>query len=215
MGVLRILLADDHDVVRRQLRNLLEEQPGWQVLAEANNGTEAVNRERETKPDVTLLDIIMPSLDGLGAARQIVQSGSQTKILILCMHESEVLIHEALEAGAWGCVLKADGARGLIPAVERLQHNKILQKSKTDQGLLDSYLRKGKPLDEKKSRLTSRQREIVQLLIEGMTSRQIAVTLGMSQKTAETYRAAILQRLNCHSTKELVRYALGNEIVRQ
>jgi DNA-binding NarL/FixJ family response regulator len=99
--------------------------------------------------------------------------------------------------------------------VERLQHNKILQKSKTDQDLLDSYLRKGKPLDEKKSRLTSRQREIVQLLIEGMTSRQIAVSLGMSQKTAETHRAAILQRLNCHSTKELVRYGLGNEIVRQ
>jgi DNA-binding NarL/FixJ family response regulator len=207
MGVLRILLADDHDVVRRQLRTLIAAQPGWQVVAEADNGTEAVRRERETKPDVTLLDIIMPLLDGLGAARQIVQSGSQTKILILCMHESDVLIHQALDAGAWGCVLKADGARGLIPSVVRLQHSKVRQKSKADQILLDSYLKKGKALHEEKSQLTSRQRKSFQLLIEGMTDTQIAATLGISEKTAEAHRAAILRILNCSSTKELVRYA--------
>jgi DNA-binding NarL/FixJ family response regulator len=149
MGVLRILLADDHVVVRRQLRSLLAAQPGWQVVAEADNGTEAVRRERETKPDVTLLDIIMPLLDGLGAARQIVQSGSQTKILILCMHESDVLIHQALDAGAWGCVLKADGARGLIPSVVGLQHSKVRQKSRMDQVLLDRYLKKGKGLTKR------------------------------------------------------------------
>jgi len=160
MGELRILLADDHDVVRRQLRGLLTTQPDWQVVAEADNGTDAVRRERETKPHVTLLDIIMPALDGLAAARQIVRSGSQTKILILCMHESEVLIHQALDAGAWGCVLKGDGAPGLIQSVERLQHNKMLQKPKADQALLDSYLRKGKPRDERESRLDVRHGEI-------------------------------------------------------
>jgi DNA-binding NarL/FixJ family response regulator len=163
MERLRILLADDRDVVRRRLRTLLEAQPSWRVVAEARNGKEAVEKERETKPDVTLLDIIMPSFDGLCAARQIVEGGSRTKILILAMHESEVLIHEALEAGAWGCVLKTDGGRDLVTAIKALQHSRTLLRSRADQSKLDHYLKKGKQPNKSSStsRLTPRQREIV------------------------------------------------------
>jgi DNA-binding NarL/FixJ family response regulator len=167
MERLRILLADDRAVVRRRLRTLLEAQSNWIVVAEARNGKEAVEKERETKPDVALLDIIMPTLDGLGAARQIVEGGSQTKILILAMHESEVLIHEALEAGAWGCVLKTDGGRDLVTAIKALQHSRTLLRSGPGQTRLDHYLKKGKQANKSSStsRLTPRQREIV--LAEG------------------------------------------------
>src|SRR2546428_9925526 len=137
MPKLELLVADDHDIVRRGLRDLLEKQPGWKVVAEASNGREAVEKAKELKPDVSILDISMPSLDGLEAARQILESGSSTKVLILTMHHSDPLIQQMLKAGVRGYVLKSDAASELVQAVEALYRNKTFFTSKVPQAFLD------------------------------------------------------------------------------
>jgi DNA-binding NarL/FixJ family response regulator len=216
MEPLRIVLADDHAVVRQGFRSLLEEQPGWKVVAETATGKDAVAKVRELKPDVAILDISMPSINGLEAARQIVQSGSKTRILILTVHDSDAMIKEMLDAGVKGYVLKSDAARDLVVAVEALQHNKTFFTSKVAEMVLDGYLKKVKNPTETEpaaSRITPRQREILKLLAEGKTSKEVAVALGMAVKTVETHRSNIMKRLNCHSLGELVRYALRNQII--
>ena len=214
MFKLDLLVADDHDIVRRGLRDLLEKQPGWKVVAEASNGREAVEKTKQLKPDVSILDISMPSLDGLEAARQIVESGSSTKVLILTMHHSDPLIQQMLKAGVRGYVLKSDAASDLVQAVEALHRNKTFFTSKVPQVFLDE---RDKPAKNKTQdhtlRLTPRQREIVQLLAEGKNSREIAAALGTTFKTVETHRANIMRRLECHSVTELVRYAIRNELI--
>jgi DNA-binding NarL/FixJ family response regulator len=216
MEALRLLVADDHEIVRKGLRTLLEAQPGWQVTAEASDGREAVEKAKEVKPDVTVLDIGMPSLNGLEAARQMIKNDSHAKILILTMHESDPLIREVLDAGARGYVLKSDASRDLVTAVNAVRSNKTFFTAKVAQIVLDGYLDK-KPKKEENdaaaSRLTPRQREIVQLLAEGKSSKEVAVALGLSVKTAETHRANIMRRLDCHSVSELVRYAVRNSII--
>jgi DNA-binding NarL/FixJ family response regulator len=217
MGELRLLVADDHEIVRTGVRSLLEKQPGWKVQAEAVDGRDAVQKVKELKPDIAVLDISMPSLNGLEATRQIVKDSSDTKVLILTMHESEPLIREVLDAGAQGYLLKNDTGRDLVAAVEALQRNKTFFTSKVARMVLEGYLRKGNPAKEgsssRKALLTARQREIVQLIAEGKSSKEVAVALGLSVKTAETHRANIMRRLDCHSVSELVRYAIRNEIV--
>jgi DNA-binding NarL/FixJ family response regulator len=219
MEPVRLLVADDHEIVRKGLRSLLEAQPGWQVTAEACDGREAVEKAREIRPDVTVLDISMPSLNGLEAARQMIKNDARAKILILTMHESDPLIREVLDAGARGYVLKSDASRDLVTAVNAVRSNKTFFTAKVAQIVLDGYLDKKPPKksDEKKdepcSRLTPRQREIVQLLAEGKSSKEVAVALGLSVKTAETHRANIMRRLDCHSVSELVRYAVRNNII--
>jgi DNA-binding NarL/FixJ family response regulator len=216
MQPLRLLVADDHEIVRKGLRSLLEEQPGWQVVAEACDGREAVAKTRELKPSVVLLDISMPSLNGLEATRQIVQDDPKTKVLILSMYESDPMIREVLEAGARGYLLKTDTSRDLISAVEGVHRNKTFFTAKVAQMVLDGFLDPGEKSAGNattKDRLTPRQREIVQLLAEGMSSKEVAAALGLSIKTAETHRANIMQRLNCHSISELVRYAVRNGII--
>jgi DNA-binding NarL/FixJ family response regulator len=216
MEPLRVLVADDHEVVRKGLRSLLEEQPGWQVVGEASDGREAVTKTRELKPSVVVLDISMPSLNGLEATRQIVRADPRAKVLILSMYESDPVIREVLEAGARGFLLKTDTSRDLISAVEAVHHNRTSFTPKVAQMVLDGYLEAAeKPEDRAttKDRLTPRQREIVQLLAEGMSSKEVAAALGLSVKTAETHRANIMQRLNCHSISELVRYAVRNGII--
>jgi len=211
---LDVLVADDHDIVRRGVRDLLEKQPGWKVIAEATNGKEAVEKARQLKPDVSILDISMPSLDGLEAARQIVASGSSTKVLILTMHHSDPLIQQMLTAGVRGYVLKSDAAHDLVQAVEALQRNKTFFASKVPQVFLDGKQRPAKTNAPGQAlRLTPRQREIVQLLAEGKNSREIASRLGTTFKTIETHRANIMRRLECHSVTELVRYAIRNDII--
>jgi DNA-binding NarL/FixJ family response regulator len=216
MEALRLLIADDHEIVRKGLRSLLEAQPGWQVTAEASDGREAVEKAREMKPDITVLDIGMPSLNGLEAARQMIKNDARAKILILTMHESDPLIREVLDAGARGYVLKSDAGRDLVTAVNAVRSNKTFFTAKVAQIVLDGYLDK-KPKkpeqDAAHSRLTPRQREIVQLLAEGKSSKEVAVALGLSVKTAETHRANIMRRLDCHSVSELVRYAVRNNII--
>jgi DNA-binding NarL/FixJ family response regulator len=216
MEALRLLVADDHEIVRKGLRSLLEAQPGWQVAAEASDGREAVEKAKELKPDVTVLDIGMPSLNGLEAARQMIKNDARAKILILTMHDSDPLIREVLDAGARGYVLKSDAGKDLVTAVNAVRSNKTFFTAKVAQIVLDGYLdkkTKKRDIDSNQGRLTPRQREIVQLLAEGKSSKEVAVALGLSVKTAETHRANIMRRLDCHSVSELVRYAVRNSII--
>jgi DNA-binding NarL/FixJ family response regulator len=218
MAPFRILLADDHEVVRAGLRALLEEQSGWEVVAEAVDGRDAVEKASKLKPDVVVIDIAMPSLNGLEAVRQIVKAVPNTRVLVLTMYDSDPLIQQVLQAGARGYLLKSDAGRDLVSAIDALRRNKTFFTPKVSQMVLEGYLdkspREKEAEDEPESlRLTSRQREIVQLLAEGKSSKEVAAVLGLSVKTAETHRANIMRKLDCHSVTELVRYAIRNHII--
>jgi DNA-binding NarL/FixJ family response regulator len=216
MGSLRVLVADDHDIVRNGVRTLIEEKPGWEVVAEAADGREAVEKAKLVRPDVTILDLNMPELNGLEAAREILRSVS-TKVLILTMCHSDQLIRQALEAGAQGYLLKSDAAGDLVSAVDALRQNKTFFTLKVAQMLLEGYL--GDPPKENGdngkngSRLTTRQSQILQLLVDGKSSRAVGAALNITVKTAETHRANIMRRLDCHSVSDLVRYAVRNHII--
>ena len=218
MAPFRILLADDHEVVRAGLRALLEEQQGWEVVAEAVDGREAVDKATKLKPDAVVIDIAMPSLNGLEAVRQIVKAVPHCRVLVLTMYDSDPLIQQVLQAGARGYLLKSDAGRDLVSAIDALRRNKTFFTPKVSQMVLEGYLDKSpkekEPECEAESlRLTSRQREIVQLLAEGKSSKEVAAVLGLSVKTAETHRANIMRRLDCHSVTALVRYAIRNRII--
>jgi DNA-binding NarL/FixJ family response regulator len=212
----RILVADDHDVVRQGLRALLETQKSWQVCAEAATGREAVERARREKPDVVVLDLTMPELNGLEAARQILQALPHTEIVILTMHESEEMARQVLAVGVHGYVLKSDAARELVAAVEALAEHKPYFTTRVSQMVLEGYLKSeasGPAVLPRFRRLTAREREVVQLLAEGKSNKEVAVRLGISVKTAEAHRGNIMRKLNLHSVAELVRYAVRNQIV--
>lgn len=215
MGPLRILLADDHDFIRRGLRELLERQPGWKIVAEAKDGREAVAKAKQVKPDVALLDIAMPLLNGLDVARQMLQDRPYCKILMLTIHESSNLVRHVLEAGARGYLLKSDAERDLVAAVEGVCSGRTFFTAKVSEMLLESYLGKqaGAPETAEDARLTPRHREIIQLLAEGKSSKEVAAILDMTVKTAETHRAHIMERLGFHNVSELVRYAIRNQII--
>jgi DNA-binding NarL/FixJ family response regulator len=212
-----LLIADDHEIVRKGLRLVLETQHGWTVAAEASDGKDAVEKAKQVKPNVAIMDITMPSMNGLEAARQIIKYLPETRVLILSIHDSDALIQRVLETGARGYLLKSDATRDLVSAVEALLHNKTFFTSKVEQIVLEGYL--GKNANHENSdeidplRLTDRQREIVQLLAEGKSSKEVATALDISVKTAETHRANIMRRLDCHSVTELVRYAVRNHII--
>jgi DNA-binding NarL/FixJ family response regulator len=212
----RILVADDHQVVRTGLRALLESKTGWQVCAEASNGREAVEKAGELQPDVAVLDIGMPLLNGVEATRQIRKLSPQTEILILTMHDSEQLVQEVLAAGAHGYILKDDADRNLIAAVDALRRHKPFLSSRVSDAASNaaSPSEDGLPFrSSSRSRLTPREREIVQLLAEGKSNKEIAGYLGISVKTAETHRANIMLKLDFHSLADLVRYAVRNNII--
>lgn len=216
MNTLHLVIADDHEVVRKGLRALLEARPGWEVAGEAKDGKEAVQQVRDLKPELIILDISMPLLNGLEATRQIIKENPKARILILTMHESDPLIQEVLNAGARGYLLKSDAGRDLVTAVDALRNNKTYFTSRVAKMVLDGYLnKKSAPKDgaAELGRLTARQREILQLLAEGKSSKEVAVALGLSIKTAETHRANIMRRLDCHCVSDLVRYAVRNHIV--
>jgi DNA-binding NarL/FixJ family response regulator len=216
MPALRVLIADDHEIVRQGLRSMLEAQRECQVVGEAGDGRQAVTLTKELNPDVVILDIGMPTLNGLEATRQILKIRPQTKVLILTMHESDSVIREVLDAGARGYILKTDAGRDLVTAVDSLRRNKTFFTSRVSQMILDGFL-KGDPRPQHPEsgavRLTPRQREIVQLLAEGKSSKEVAVALDLSVKTAETHRANIMRKLDCHSVSEVVRYAIRNKII--
>ena len=214
MPSLRILIADDHEVFRRGVRGVLEEQPGWQVVGEAGNGRRAVEMARELQPDVVVLDISMPELNGLDATRQILQVSPASEILILTLHDSEQLAEEVLKAGVRAYILKSDAAQDLVAAVSALQRHTPLFTSKIAGMVLEGFLHSTKSSRSAQIAvdLTAREREIVQLLAEGKSNKEVATTLGISVKTAETHRANVMHKLGLHSTAELVRYALRNRI---
>lgn len=210
----RILLADDHEIVRKGLRTVLEERSDWEVCAEATSGREAVQLATETKPDVVVMDISMPELNGLEAARQIMKTLPRTEVLILTVHDSENLVQEVLDVGARGYLLKSDASDHLITAVESLLNRKPYLTSRVSEIVLDGYLTGREPLKgEPRRRLTPREREIVQLLAEGKSNKEVASTLNISVKTAETHRTNIMRKLDLHSISELVRYAVRNQII--
>ena len=215
MGSLRLLVADDHEIFRAGVRSLLEVQPGWQVVAEAADGREAVTKAAEVRPDVALLDIGMPVMNGLEAGRQIVQNGPRTKILMLTVHDSDAMINSVLMVGARGYLLKTDAARDLVSAVKAVQCDNTFFTAKVAEIVLTSFMNNGATYahDSLGGRLTPRQCEIVQLVAEGRSTKEVATLLNISVKTAETHRANLMRRLNCHSAAELVRYALRNQII--
>ena len=216
MGSLRLLIADDHEIFRAGLRALLEVQPGWRVVAEAADGRDAVKKAAETRPDVALLDIAMPFLNGLEAAQEIALSCPRTKIVMLTVHDSDAMINEVLAVGARGYLFKSDAASDLVTAVNAVQGDGTFFTAKVADIVLTSFINSGaRPaaLASPRSRLTARQREIAQLLAEGRTTKEVASMLHLSVKTAETHRANLMRRLNCHSAADLVRYALRNQII--
>jgi DNA-binding NarL/FixJ family response regulator len=215
MQAVSILIADDHAVVRRGLRALLETQARWKVVAEAADGREAVGLASKLHPDIAILDIMMPRLNGLDAAAQIFKTSPKTRILILTMHAAEDLIQKTLKAGASGYVLKSDAERDLIGAVEALLHRKTFFTSAASEMILENL--RGTPRREASppqvGRLSPRQREIVQLLAEGKSNKEIAAVLNISTRTVENHRAKIMGTLKLNSFSELVRYAVRNKIV--
>ena len=213
--MVRILLADDHDVVRRGLREQLSQHEGWEIIGEAANGREAVKLALALAPDVAVIDLSMPDLNGLEATRQIRRELPRTEVLIFTMHETEHLIREVLSAGARGYVLKSDAGRHLISAVEALAHRKPFFTARVSEALLDAFLKSGaKPDDDSVFRtLTDREREIVQMLAEGQSNKEIANRLSISVKTVETHRATVMRKLNINSIVELVHYAIRNQLV--
>jgi DNA-binding NarL/FixJ family response regulator len=214
MSGLRILIADDHEVARQGIRALLESHPGWEVCAEAKDGREAVELATNSKPDIVLLDIGMPNLNGLDAARQILAMSPAIRILILTMHDAEQVVREVLAAGARGFVLKSDAARDLVAAVDALQHRRTFFTTRVTQMVLNGYLHQEKESQLlAKPVLTPREREVIQLLAEGKTSKEVAVALKLSVKTAETHRTNLMRKLDLHSVADLTLYAIRNGIV--
>jgi len=214
---LRILVADDHDVVRLGIRELLGAHEGWEVCAEARDGREAIAKTEELKPDIAILDFNMPEMNGIEAARIIRKKFTATEALIISFDYSDYLIREVVDAGARGFVVKGDSERDLIAAVEALANHKSYFASRAVDFILgrvraDSYA--GGLQGLVKNRITPREREIVQLLAEGKSSKEVAESLSISVKTADTHRANIMRKLDMHSVTELVRYAVRNQIVK-
>jgi DNA-binding NarL/FixJ family response regulator len=208
---LRILIADDHEVVRAGLRHMLEAEPGWTVCGEATTGREVVDLAIELVPDVVILDHSMPDLNGLEATRLIKKAIPSTEILIFTMHDSEQLVREVLAAGARGFLMKSDAARYIVLAVELLSQHKPFFTSKISETMLESFLRTGMEGSEQAlSVLTPREREILQLLAEGNSNKKVATQLDISIKTVETHRSTIMRKIGIHSITELVRYAVRN-----
>ncbi|MGH9453430.1 MAG: response regulator, partial [Terriglobia bacterium] len=212
---LRVLVVDDHEIVRKGVRSLIETRPGWQVCGEAVNGCDAIVKTTELRPDIIVLDIAMPELNGLEAIHEILKVAPRTEILVLTMYESEQMMEEALQAGARGCLLKSDAARNLLAAIETLsQHRPFFAArtpgTSTSPGAWSKYGAEGALSP---SLLTPREREIIQMLAEGKSTKEVASALDITAKTAETHRANIMRKLDLHSTSDLVRYAIRNNIV--
>jgi len=212
----RILAADDHDILRRGLKQLLTSRPGWEVCGEAKTGREAVALAEQLKPDIVVMDVSMPDLNGLEAARRIHKALPRTGIIMLTLHFSDQLVKDIVESGARAYVMKSDADRDLVHAVEALCSNRTFFTARAADMLLNEFSERNSPVPPQppnQNRLTSREREIVQLLAEGKSSKEVAVALGISVKTAETHRANIMRKLQLHSVSELVRYAIKNQII--
>jgi DNA-binding NarL/FixJ family response regulator len=209
MAALRIILADDHKIVRQGLRALLERE-GFQVLGEATNGQEAVRLAETTHPDVAVVDLAMPLLNGLDAAREILKTSPRTRVMLLTMHTDEHHIAAALKAGIRGYLVKTQAAEDLVQAIRDVARGEMYLSPRVSRVVVEAYLEgSAAPAD----RLTPRERQIVQLVAEGKTSKEVAALLGLTPKTAESYRTRIMEKLDIHDTAGLVRYAIRQGLI--
>ena len=207
---MKILIVDDHEMVRKGLRSLLEEQPDLEVVAEARNGREAVTKALECRPDVVVMDFTMPELNGREATRQIRKELPETEVLILTMHESEELAREVVADGAKGYVLKSQAGNALVEAIRSIAQHKPYFTTRLGTFVFKGYLNQ---TTRESPALTPREREIVQLIAEGKSNKEVAIALDISTKTAETHRTNIMRKLDLHSAGDLVRYAIRNRLV--
>jgi two-component system, NarL family, response regulator NreC len=215
MGQIRILLADDHTIIRSGLRLLLEQQPDFKVVAEAGDGREAVELVSRHHPEVTVLDIGMPQLNGIEATQQIVSREPRTQVVILSMHSDEGYVLRALKAGARAYILKNSADADLIRAVRSVSEGKSFFSPVISKMLLEDYIRqiRDKEVEDSYDLLTPREREILQLLAEGKTNKEVAKILHLSLYTVETHRGNILEKLNLHGVPELILYAVRKGII--
>lgn len=216
MNKLRILVADDHEIVRHGLIALIKSHQGWEICAEADNGRQAVQLAKELTPDVAILDIGMPTLNGLEATHLILRDNPRVKVLILTINDTDQAVRAVLDAGARGFLLKSDAAKELIAAVEALQNNKTFFTARVAEMVLSGFLDRSHGSSKQiptLPTLTPRERQVVQLLAEGKSTKEVASNLDLSVKTAETHRSNIMRKLNLHSVSELVLYAVRNNII--
>lgn len=212
----RILIADDHEVVREGVRLLLERRPSWQVCGVAKTGRDAVELAQKLQPDIVVLDMGMPELDGLEAARQIKRVLPETELLIFTARETDELIREVFEAGVKSYILKSEAGTHLLEAIEALSQHKPFFTSKVSEVLFERFLNRSarkRDLEQNGERLTIREREIVRLLVQGKSNKEVADALGISIRTAETHRASIMRKPGIGSLAGLVRYAIRNGII--
>jgi len=216
MGRIRILLADDHTLVRQGLRKLLEERPDWEVIAEAGDGREAVRLAEQYKPDVAVLDVAMPLLNGIEATRQITKRVPGTHVLVLSMHADEAYVTQILQAGATGYLLKDSADVDLLKAVGEAAHGRSFFSPAIARVMLDDYVRQlaDKGVTDRYESLSAREREIFQLIAEAKTNKEIAALLSVSPSTVETHRAHIMEKLDLHSAAEIVLYAVRRGVIR-
>src|SRR6202035_113201 len=218
MDELRVLIADDHDLIRRGVRDLLAARSGWQVVGEACNGTEAVRKAVALRPDIAILDFSMPELNGPGAAAQIAEKVPETGVVVLTMHDSEQVMREVLQAGARGLVLKSDADRDLVEAVEAVARKRHFFTTRLSELVLGGYLAGNAAnvkVKSKGSQLTERECEVVRLLADGMSSKEAATRLQISIRTVESHRINISRKLGFNSIAKLVHYAIRHGIVAQ
>src|SRR5689334_16977089 len=213
--MIRILLADDHALMRRGIRDLLTSESEFEIIGEAGDGREAVRLAEQLRPDVMIMDLAMPELNGLDAIRQIRKDVPEVELLVFSMHDSEELIREVFAAGARGYVLKSDVALYLIEAVKSLARHKPFFTPRISEAILHSLVSAGQNNVEpaRPGPLSAREREILQLLAENKSNKDIAKTLGISERTVETHRRSVMQKLDANSIVELVHYAIRNGIV--
>lgn len=214
MPKLRLLLGDDHTLVRHGLLKLMEEQPAWEVVAEVGDGREAVRAAIALKPDVAILDVAMPLLNGIDAAQQILRRVPATRILMLSMHSDEAYVTRALQAGATGYLLKDSAGKDLLKAVEAVAAGRAFFSPAIERLMLDDYVRRaGSGVIDRYETLSEREREIFQLIAEARSNKEVAALLDISPATVETHRARILQKLDIHNVAELVLYAVRRGVI--
>jgi two-component system, NarL family, response regulator NreC len=212
---LRLMLGDDHTLVRHGLRKILEERQDWEIVGEADDGRSAVKKALALQPDVAILDIGMPLLNGIDATRQIVHKAPNVKVLILSMHSDETYVTRALNAGATGYLLKDSAGKDLIKAVTAVSQGEAFFSPAVSRLMLDDYMRRAASsgVTDRYDTLSDREREIFQLVAEGRSNKEVAELLGISPATVETHRARILQKLDIHNTAELVLYAVRRGVI--
>lgn len=215
MAELRILLGDDHTVLRHGLRKILEERRDWHVVAEAGNGRDAVREATTLNPDVAILDIGMPLLNGIEATRQIVRRAPAVRVLILSMHSDQAYVTQAVQAGARGYLLKESAGAELLEAIAAVAAGKSYFSPAVAQVVFDDYVKtlSEKGITDPYDLLSEREREVLQLVAEGRSSKEIAELLSISPATVETHRAHLLQKLRLHNTVEVVRFATRRGII--